>query len=138
VVIALVAGSAVGSLMLTRTIFEPGEHAISIFLLVVTASSLAGWMLDHLRSPVLDPYSGTALVSVVIAAIGALIWGEDLVGYLLVGLGLAVGLVAGRSLGSILRTGRLALSEQPPGVMTVMDGAILAAALYYPIVSLAL
>jgi hypothetical protein len=138
VTIAIIAGAAVGSLMLARTIFEPGEHAASIFMVVVVVSGLAGWVLERVRAPLLDPFSGTALAAVIAAAVGSLIWDEDLVGYLLVGLGLAVFLVAGRSFGSLMRTGRLALSEPSSGAMASLDGAMMAAALYYPLISLAL
>ncbi|MGQ0848969.1 MAG: MoaD/ThiS family protein [Actinomycetota bacterium] len=137
-VVSLIAGAAVGSLMLTRTVFQPGAHAISIFLLAVTAATITGWFLDQMRAPPLDPYAGTALASVFACAVGALLWDQDLIGYLLIGLGLAVALVAGRSLGSILRTGRVTLAESAPGAMAGLDGAILAAAVYYPIVGLVL
>ena len=138
VMIAIIGGAAVGSLMLSRTIFEPGEHAASIFLLVVVVSGFTGWILEKMRSPLLDPFAGTALAAVIATAVGSLIWNEDLVGYLLVGLGLAVFLVAGRCFGSLVRIGRLALSEPAGGAMSALDGAMLAAALYYPLVTLAL
>ena len=138
VMIAIIAGAGVGSLMLARTIFESGDHAASIFILVVVVSGLTGWVLERVRSPVIDPFAGTALAAVLSAVVGSLIWDEDLVGYLLVGLGLAVVLVAGRSFGSLLRTGRLALSEPASGAMASLDGAMMAAALYYPLITLAL
>jgi len=138
VMIAIIAGAAVGSLMLARTIFEPGEHAATIFLVVVIVSVLTGWILERVRSPLIDPFVGTALAAVISAAVGSLIWDEDLIGYLLVGLGMAVFLVAGRSFGSLIRTGRLALSEPASGAMAALDGAMMAAALYYPLLTLAL
>ena len=138
VMIAIIAGAAVGSLMLARTIFEPAEHAASIFMVVVVASAFAGWILERVRSPLIDPFAGMALVAVISAAGASLVWDEDLVGYLLVGLGMAVFLVAGRSFGSLVRTGRLALSEPAVGAMATLDGAMMAAALYYPLVTLAL
>ena len=138
VMIAIIAGAAVGSLMLARTIFESEDHAASIFVVVVVVSGLAGWVLERMLSPLVDPFAGTALAAIISSAVGALIWDEDLIGYLLVGLGMAVLLVAGRSLGSLMRTGRLALSEPASGAMASLDGAMMAAALYYPLVTLAL
>jgi sulfur-carrier protein len=138
VMVALLGGSALGSLMLARTVHELEAHATSIFLLVIVVAGIAAWILDKVRTPLIDPFTGTALASVVAAAAGAFIWDEDLVGYLLVGLGMAVGLVAGRGFGSLIRTGRLSLSRPAPGALTALDGAILAAALYYPILTLAL
>jgi molybdopterin synthase sulfur carrier subunit len=138
VMVALLGGSAVGSLMLSRTVFEESSHAISIFLLVVVVAAVATWGLEQLRTPLIDPFTGTALASVLGAAAGAFIWKEDLIGYLLVGLGMAVGLVAGRGFGSLIRTGRLSLARPAPGALSFLDGAIIAAALYYPLVTLAL
>jgi molybdopterin converting factor small subunit len=137
-VVGLLGGAAVGSLMLTRTVFEPEFHSISVFLLVVVVATVAAWVLERLAAPLLDPFAGTALAALVAAAVGALLWDEDFVGYLLVGLGLAVTLVAGRSFGALMRTGRLALSQSAPGAMTALDGALFAAAFYYPLVTLAL
>lgn len=138
VMVALLGGSAVGSLMMARIVYEESHHATSIFLLVIVIAAAAAYLLDQLRTPLLDPFTGTALASVVAAAAGAFIWDEDLVGFLLVGLGMAVGLVAGRGFGSLMRTGRLSLSRPAPGALTILDGAILAAALYYPLLVLAL
>ncbi len=135
VLIALVATSGTGSLMLTRTIYEPDQHAISIFILAVGLAAVVAAILDRVRAPLLDPYSGTALAAVLGSVVGALIWEEDVVGFVLVGLGLALFLVVGRSLGSILRTGRVTLSDSPTGALGLLDGAMFAAALYYPLVS---
>ncbi len=138
VMVALLGGSAVASLMLSRASFEASDHGTSVFLLVVVVAAAAAYLLDQVRTPLIDPFTGTALASVVAAAAGAFIWDEDLVGYLIVGLGLAVALVAGRGFGSLMRTGRVSLSRPAPGALTVLDGAILAAALYHPLLSLAL
>jgi molybdopterin synthase sulfur carrier subunit len=138
VVVGLIGGSAVGSLMLSRTVFEPPLHSVSIFLLVVVVATLAAWLLERVNAPLLDPYAGTALAALLASAMGALIFNEDLIGYLLVGLGLAVTLVAGRSFGALLRTGRLALSQTAPGAMSALDGALFAAALYYSMIAIAL
>ncbi|HUO45334.1 MAG TPA: MoaD/ThiS family protein [Acidimicrobiia bacterium] len=138
VMVALLGGSAVGSLLLARSVYEASDHASSIFLLVVVVAAIASYLLDQVRTPLIDPFTGTALASVVASAAGAVLWNEDLVGYLLVGLGLAVGLVAGRGFGSLIRTGRLSLSRPAPGALTILDGTILAAALYYPLLNLAL
>ena len=135
VVIALLGASAVGSLALARAQFEEEHHAISILILVAAVSTLTGYVLSRMRTPLIDPYSGIALAAVVGSTLGAVIWREDIVGFVLIGLGLAALLVAGRSLGSIIRTGRLALSESAPGSMSVLDPLILASALYLPLLN---
>ena len=59
----------------------------------------------------------------------------DVVGYLLIGVGIAVALVAGRGLSSMLRRGRVSLTEPSPGVMPSLDGVLLAAAILHPLAS---
>ena len=44
--------------------------------------------------------------------------------------------MAGRTLGSIVRTGSTSLVEKPPGITYAMDGVIVAAMLYLPILAL--
>ena len=68
--------------------------------------------------PYLDPISTTAIVAVIGAVAAAALWDADVVGYLLVGVGVAVSLVAGRGLSSMLRRGIVRLTEPSPGVMT--------------------
>jgi hypothetical protein len=86
----------------------------------------------------LDPFSVTALGAVVAAVVAAWIWDLPIVSYLLVGLGIAVALLAGRGLSSMIRTGRVSLTERPPGTLVCLDGVALAAAIYYPLLLLVL
>jgi hypothetical protein len=88
--------------------------------------------------PLLDPFSVTALGAVLAAVGAALIWDLSVVSYLLVGLGVAVALLAGRGLSSMLRMGRVILTERPPGALVSLDGVVLAAAIYYPLLLLVL
>jgi hypothetical protein len=62
----------------------------------------------------------------------------EMVGYLLVGLGVAVSLIGGTGLASMMRAGRIRLTERPPGLIPALDGIVLAAALYYPLISVIL
>ena len=50
----------------------------------------------------------------------------------------AVALVAGHGLSSMLRTGRVMLTERPPGNLAALDGVVLAAAIYFPLIRLVL
>ena len=43
----------------------------------------------------------------------------------------AVGLVAGRAIGSLLRSGRILLVEAAPGFLTLLDGPLLAVGLFW-------
>ncbi|MPZ52449.1 MAG: hypothetical protein GEU79_06915 [Acidimicrobiia bacterium] len=137
VVVAVVGATAVSSLILTRD--NPGEDAITIFIVAVVVAVAAGTLAEQLGSiPFLDPYAVNALMAVVAAVITGLILDQDAVGYLVVGLGVAVALVAGRGLGAMLRLGHVSLSQQLPGWSPSLDGAVVAAAILYPLTQIAL
>jgi hypothetical protein len=72
------------------------------------------------------------------AVVAALIWDQDWVSFLLVGLGVALALVAGRGFGSIVRTGRVTLTRRAAGVLASLDGVVLAAALYFFLLRIAI
>lgn len=139
VMVGLLAAAAVGSLILTRSGASPDPEAVDVFLLVVILAGLLGSAVERMAQlPYLDPFTVTALTAIVGAVATAFFRDLDVAGYLLVGLGVAVALVAGRGLGSLLRTGTVALAEPPPGLLRGLDGAVLAAALYFPLVRLVL
>ncbi|HSJ34781.1 MAG TPA: MoaD/ThiS family protein [Acidimicrobiia bacterium] len=139
VMVGLLAAAAVGSLILARSSASPDTEAVDVFLVVVILAVLLGSVVERMAQlPYLDPFTVTALTAIVAAVAMAFFRDLDVAGYLLVGLGVAVALVAGRGLGSLLRTGTVALAEPPPGMLRGLDGAVLAAALYFPLVRLVL
>lgn len=139
VLVAMLAAAAVGSLVLSRSEVTPDPEAVDVFLIAVIVATLFGSLVDRLEQlPYVDPFTVTALVAI-LAAVGTAYFRElDVAGYLLVGLGLAVTLVAGRGFGALLRTGSPALAERVPGILRGLDGALLAAALYFPWIRLVL
>jgi molybdopterin converting factor small subunit len=137
VMVALFAGLGSASLILARSTQSPQESAVDVFLVSAIAGLLLGALVERLPAvPMLDPYSVTAIGAILAALAAALLWDLDLVGYLLVGLGIAVALVAGRGFSSMLRTGRVALTERPPGMLISLDGVVLGASIYYPLLLL--
>jgi hypothetical protein len=105
----------------------------------VLAALVLGAIVERIPPiPLLDPFSVTALGAVLAAVLAAWIWDLSIVSYVLVGLGIAVALLAGRGLSSMLRTGRVSLTERPPGILVSLDGVALAAAIYYPLLLLVL
>lgn len=134
-VVSLLAGMATASLILSRSSFSPDPRAVDLFLVGTIAGVLAGSLVLRLPPlPFLDPFSTTAIITVLAFVAGASFWDLDVVSYLLVGLGVAVALVAGNGLSSMLRSGRVALTLRAPGALVALDGVMLAAALYYPMV----
>lgn len=139
VMVALLASSAVSSLVLAASDHSPDPSAVDVYLIVVAVATLLGLAVDRLSQlPYLDPFTVTALSAIIASVVAALVLDLDVAGYLLIGLGLAVALVAGRGLGGLLRTGSVALAERAPGFFGAYDGAILAAALFFPLVRLVL
>ncbi|MGH8951086.1 MAG: MoaD/ThiS family protein [Acidimicrobiia bacterium] len=139
VMVSLFAGLGTASLVLARSAQSPEASAVDVFLVSVIAALLLGSIVERVPPlPLLDPFSVTALGAVLSAVGAALIWDLDVVSYLLVGLGIAVALLAGRGLSSMLRTGRATLTERPPGALVCLDGVALAAAIYYPLLLLVL
>lgn len=131
----LLAGLATASMILSRSAFSPDERAVDVFLVAVVVGVALGSLVGRMPAiPFLDPFSTTAIVAVIASVASAAIWNLDVVGYLLVGLGVAVALVAGNGLSSMFRTGTVTLTQRPPGVLTSLDGIVLAAAVYYPLI----
>jgi molybdopterin converting factor small subunit len=131
VMVSVLASAAVGSMVLAYREFQAEHQAVSVFLIVVVASTLAGSALERFPISMLDPFTGTALAAVLAAAAGAASIDEDVVGFLLVGIGSAVALIGGRGFGSLIRTGRVSLTTRAPGALSAIDGPLLAAALYF-------
>ncbi len=137
--VGLIGGLATASLLLTNSSFTPSDRAVDIFLVSVGAAIALGALVARLPPmPFLDPFSTTAIVAVIAAVLAAALWDADAVGYLLVGLGIAIALVAGNGLSSMLRMGRISLTDRAPGALASLDGVFLAAALYYPLITVIL
>lgn len=135
VLVGLVAALASAALVLANSAFSPGDRAVEIFLVSVAAGVVLGALVTRLPPmPFLDPISTRAIAAVVGAVAAAALWDADVVGYLLVGLGVAISLVAGNGLSSMLRMGRISLTDRVPGALASLDGVFLAAALYYPLI----
>lgn len=137
--VALMGGLGTASLVLARSSFAPDERAVDVFLVAVAVGVALGSLVARMPAiPFLDQFSTTAIAAVLAAVAAAAFWDLDVVGYLLVGLGIAVSLVAGTGLSSMLRSGRVTLTEQSPGLLSSLDGVILAAAIYYPLIRIIL
>lgn len=127
---------AAASMVLAHSASSPDQSLVGVFLVAVIAGNVLGAIVSRIPAiPFLDPISTTALAAVIGAVIAAVIWDADVVGYLLVGIGIAVTLVAGRGLSSMLRRGSVSLIDASPGFMPSLDGVVLAAAILHPLAS---
>ena len=137
--VGLLAALGSASLILSRSEFTPDPEAIDVFLVAAIAGVALGALVSRMPAlPFLDRFSTTAIGAVLAAVVAASLWDLDVAGYLLVGLGVAVALVAGQGLSSMLRTGTVMLTERAPGNLPAVDGVVLAAAIYFPLIRLVL
>ncbi|MDH4307041.1 MAG: MoaD/ThiS family protein [Acidimicrobiia bacterium] len=135
VVVSLLAGLATASLLHVR--FTQAPEIFGVFLVVVISATVAGVVAERLRGlPFGDPFTLVAIVAIGAALAAAAIWDLPLTSYLFVGVVMALGMVAGKALGSILRTGASTLVESPPGLVAPVDGSLMAACLLVPILAL--
>ncbi len=129
--VAIIAGSASAGLVLTRLL---GTYAVLAFVLVTVFALVGAWIAnayaDQLQS--VDANVG-ALLGALIAGLtaGLAIEELDIAAGLLGGVAAASGVITGRALGSMLRTGALTHTENSPGALSMFDGAVLAGPLFW-------
>ncbi len=137
--VAVLSGLATASVLLTE--FQEGsqvpERSVSVLLLILIIGSVVGAVMSQLPNlPFGDPFTAVALAAVLVATVAAAIWDLELSTFLLIGVASAVGFIAGRAFGAVLRTRSTSLVERSPGLLTAIDGAVLTAALYFPLLRL--
>ncbi len=136
--VALAAALSVGSLVLVRIQTVIGQDLIWVFLAMVIIGKATAGLLARARRPSLDPLTGAVLATVVTAVAASFVWDLNFVGMFLVGMFVAVGLVAGISMGSLIRVGEVYLTDAVEGSFVALDGPVLAALMYPPFVTLLL
>ncbi len=125
-----VAGSlAAGPLVLLRL---RDQDAVTAFLLVAALATVAGRLAAMLeaQSPLFDSNLAALVGALVGGVIAGALWG-DLTITVVAAVVAAAGLVAGRTLGSLLRSGRIYLAQDPPGFLSLLDGPFFASGLFW-------
>lgn len=122
--LSLTAAFGASALVLLRLRSEDDALA---FLIVAVASAVLAWFAAQANVPGLDSMVVGSLTAVAAGvAVGAMLM-EDVVPGVLAALGAAVALVAGRTLGSLLRAGGFFLEGSMPGSLHAIDGLMMAA-----------
>jgi molybdopterin synthase sulfur carrier subunit len=137
-VVALAATLAVGSLILVRIQTVQGQDLIWVFLAMVIVGKAAAGLLAAAKTPSLDPLTGAVVATVLAAAAASFVWDLNLFALFLIGVFVAIGLVAGISMGSLLRVGEVYLTDAVEGSLVALDGPVLAALVYAPFITLLL
>ncbi len=136
--VGLAAALAVGSLILVRIQTVQGQDLIWAFLLMVIVGKATAGLLSRAKTPSLDPLTGAVAATVLTAVVVSFIWDFNLFGLFLVGIVVAIGLVSGISMGSLLRVGEIYLTDAVEGSLVALDGPVLAALVYAPLITLLL
>lgn len=136
-VVSVVSAAAVASLLLSREVFTPVNRATGVLITVAIAAIAIGTIIERFSHlPFGDPFTATTLGAIGTSLAIASIWDLDLVAFLIMGVVIAASLIAGRGLGSLLRTRRVELINRPPGLLASLDGLVLAAAVFLPVLRL--
>jgi molybdopterin converting factor small subunit len=136
--VAIGVALAVGSLVLVRIQTVQGQDLIWVFLIMVIVGKATAGLLARAKTPSMDPLTGAVLATVLTAVGVSFIWSLNVFALFLVGILVAIGLVSGISMGSLLRVGEVYLTDAVEGSLVALDGPVLAAVMYAPFITLLL
>jgi len=131
VLVSAAGAMATGGLTLVRMRSAP---EVSAFLIIASVAGLAAWAVHRSGGEIagLDPNLATLLGALGAGLAVGLVVDTISVGHLLLAaVAAAAGLITGRLLGSLLRTGSVVHTARAPGLLTMFDGATLGAAAYW-------
>ena len=132
--VSVVAASAAGGLVLIRL---TGSYAVLAFVIVTVAALLGAWAAATYGQAIqsVDANVGALLGALIAGLVAGLVIPElDVAAGLLGAVAVAAGVIAGRALGSMLRTGSIVHTEHAPGSLALFDGAITAAPLFWLVI----
>jgi hypothetical protein len=133
VMVALVATFGTSSMMLLQMI-DP--DLLLAFLVVTVTASVAAWLAAQREIAGFDPSVVTLLVGIVMGVVAATVWADDeILPMIVAALAASVALVAGRTLGSLLRTGGFWSTGVVPGALHGFDAIVLAAGPFWVILA---
>ncbi len=128
-VMTTMAGLAAASMMAARLV--GGSTVLGVFLVQVIVAAVATGV--AFRVAILDPSIVGSLGAIIAGVIAASLWGLPIVEFVLVGVAVALALLAGKGFGGLCRTGEPYVIDRPPGILGDLDGAVLAAGIMLPI-----
>ncbi len=132
--VSVIAVSATSGLVLIRL---TGSYAVLAYVLITVFALVGAWAAGAYGSSIqsIDANVGALLGALVAGLVAGLLITElDIAAGLLGGVAAAAGVIAGRALGSMLRTGTVTHTEDAPGSLAMFDGAILAAPLFWMVI----
>lgn len=134
--IGTLACGALASLMLVRSVFEPGTRAIGFFLGMTVGTLVLAETARRVRTNRFLNRQNTVVLGVVVLSVaGAVLGGFSVTSFLLIGFGLAAAYLAGEGFGALLRSGRLG-SGPLPGILASLDGPFCAGMAFFTLLTL--
>lgn len=134
VMVGLVGSLATGSLIVAHRLVDVGQPGVGVLLTGLVAGGVAASVLHKVTaSPLGDPVMAAGLATLVGTLVAAAAFDQDLVTFSIVGSVSALAMVSGRGFGSIIRTRSVRLTEVSAGALSLIDGAVLSAAVFLPV-----
>jgi molybdopterin converting factor small subunit len=113
-----------GALMVLRL---RSEAEMTSFLLVAAVAIAASWLAASTDLAPVDPLTAAVLAALGAGVLAGAVWSEDLWPTVVAAAAAAAGLVAGRNIGSLARSGGFFLTGATQGSLVHLDGMIVAA-----------
>lgn len=132
VTVAAMAAAGTGAMVLLRM---RSRDETLVFLFVLTVAVVVAWLSDRSEMPILDPLVALIVGAVLAGAVGGALWAPDLLAAIGAAVAAAIALVAGRNLGTLLRAGGFFVQGTIPGSLSYFDGAPLAAAAFWSVLT---
>jgi sulfur-carrier protein len=128
--VTLTAVVAFGSGALVVTRMRARDEA-TVFLVLAIAAIVVAWLSDRSEMPIVDPMIGMILGGLIAGLAASALWAPDVSTAVFASVAAVVGLVAGRTLGMLVRAGGYFGSPELPGSLGYFDGVVIAAGAYW-------
>ncbi len=134
VLVGVVGALATGALIVAQRMPDLGRQGVGVLLTGLVAGGVAAAVLYRVtQSPLGDPIMASGLATLIGTVVAAAVLDQDLVTFSIVGAVASLAMVSGRGFGSIIRTRSVRLTELSSGLLPLIDGAVLAAAVFLPV-----
>ncbi len=131
-VLAIVTAIGTSAMVLLRL---RSRDETMVFLFVLSVAVVVSWFSDRAEMPIIDPLVALLVGAVLAGAVGGALWAPDLLSAIGAAVAAAIALVSGRNLGTLLRAGGFFTQGTIPGSLAYFDGALLAAAAFWSILT---